>query len=186
MALIEPVEFVSKKSQKILIRCLEEKEALALKEAMTEIAETSPYILSSAESFRKMTEEEEKKFINFHNNRDDALLIGAFHNNKIIGLYNFFAYKDEKRKHRGALGISLHIQFQNQGIAKKLFQVSLEKIKQMPSIRFVELDVMDVNEPAIQLYKTVGFKEVYRAPEAFKLDDGRFVGDIRMRLEIKK
>ena len=49
-------------------------------------------------------------------------------------------------------------QFRRQGVAKKLFQVFLEKGQQMGLTAFT-LEVRVSNLPAIQLYKCAGFKE---------------------------
>lgn len=186
MAFIEPVEFVSKSGKKILIRNIDIGEAIKLRDAAALIAETSPYIISTPESFRKKTEDDQIRFIKSYNEDPTGLLIVAESDQQFVGIFNFGNYKDAKRKHRGSLGISLHPDFRGQGVAKKLFLVAIEKIKTFKEIIFVELDVMDCNHEAVQLYQSVGFEFLHSAPKCFHLPSGELVGDIRMRLEVKK
>lgn len=186
MALIEPVEFISKKNKKISIRNLATSEALKLRDAAAVIAETSPFILSTSDDFRKKTEEDQVKFISSHNDADRNLLIVAESENQIVGILNFGSFRDEKRKHRGLLGISLHHDFRREGIAKKLFQVLLTFTQDDPHLRFMELDVMGCNQDAIELYKKVGFTFLHSTPQAYQLSDGSFADEVRMRMELKK
>lgn len=184
MALIEPVDFISKKGKKIRIRCLAIEEAQNLLSAMIEIAETSPFILSTADDFRKMSLEDEVKFIKRHNERERALLLVAEFENKIIGILNFSA-DAKKKNHRGYIGISLHHDFRGEGIAKKLFDVLLEFSRKLPNLKYLELDLIDINQDAYELYKRVGFKLIHELPEAFELEDGRMVGNYFMRMNIQ-
>jgi len=59
------------------------------------------------------------EFISTYNEKESGLLVVAENENQIIGIFNFGAYNDQKRKHRGSLGISLHHKFRGEGIVKK-------------------------------------------------------------------
>lgn len=185
MAYIEPIEFITKKSKKILLRCVNESEATRLRNCATEIATTSPHIYHYPEEFAKITEEEQRKYISRHNQNEDALLIIAEYEEKIVGVFNFSAYSFQKTKHRSSLGIMIRKEFQREGIAKKLILVALDRIRSMPEIKFVELDVMVTNLNAIELYKKMGFKIITTLPKAFQLYDGTYIDEFKMRLEIK-
>jgi RimJ/RimL family protein N-acetyltransferase len=184
MALIKPVEFVSKKDKRILIRNFETGDAEKMLRAFIKIAETSPYIISTADQVRKMSVAEEEKFISSHNESERKLLVGAFFENQIVGIFNFFSYSDSKRFHRGSLGTSLHPDFRNEGIAKKLMEVGIQFVRTLPRFEFLELEVMDRNIPALELYKKLGFKTLHSTPEASILEDGSRVTEMKMRLEI--
>lgn len=49
---------------------------------------------------------------------------------------------------------------QNKGIAKKLLHFVCDCLKQR-NINKIMLEVSDINTPAINLYKSVGFKQIY-------------------------
>lgn len=184
MALITPIDFVSKKGKTIRIRNLEVSEALKLRDAMVKIAKNSPYILSTSESFQKRTQEDQEKFISSHNDKERSLLIVAEHEQQIIGVYNFVGFVNNKQKHRGGLGISLHHEYRKEGIAKKLFEVSIQTVRKFPGLEYVELDLADVNHEAFELYKRVGFQVTSQIPDSYRLEDGRAVGNISMRLKL--
>lgn len=186
MALIDPIDFISKSGKLIKIKNASLDEALKLRDAAVEIAKTSPFILHTAEDFKKKTKEDQEKFISSHNDSDTALLIVAEFQGQIIGKYNFGSFKDLKRKHRGSLGISIHQDFRQQGIAQKLFEVCFEHVKKIDGLKFVELDVMGANKPAFNLYEKIGFKTISILPNAYRLADNIFTENITMRIEIKK
>jgi GNAT superfamily N-acetyltransferase len=185
MALIKPVEFVSKKGRKIVIRNLNGDEALRTLKAMIEISETSPFILTTADDFRKKTEDEERKFILSHNEGPRKLFIVAECGDKIVGILNFFAFSDVKRAHRGGLGVSLHHDYRGEGIAKRLIEVLIEFTKTLSRFRFLELEVFDINHEAIRLYENLGFQILHKTPMAYVLKDGQQPAEVKMRLEIK-
>lgn len=183
MAFIKPTEFTSKKGKLIRIRCVEENEAFKLKEAMVEIAKTSPFILSTPQDFQKMTLEQEQKFISSHNEHERYLLIVAEHENRFVGILNFSANR-KKAHHRGYLGISLHHDYRKEGIAKMLFSTLIDFSKTLTNLKYLELDMMSSNQDAFELYKKVGFELVHVLPDAFEISEGKFVDNYFMRMKI--
>ena len=103
----------------------------------------------------------------------------------IIGILNFFCYRDPQRYHRGTLGISLRHDYRGKGIGMHMMLTLLDKAKTIVNLKRIELNVMAPNAPAIKLYESVGFKEISRTPDAFKLDNGEFVDDILMAFSLE-
>lgn len=124
------------------------------------------------------------EFISTHNEDSKRLLLAAIHENQIIGVYNFGGYVDIRRQHRGALGISIHHHYRGEGIAKKLFEVSLDYIRSSKVFSFLELDMMSTNQEAFELYKKIGFQVTSEIPDCYRLEDGRSVGNITMRMKV--
>jgi putative acetyltransferase len=184
MALIKPVEFISKKGKTVVIRNLDSSEALKTLQTMIEISETSPFILSTPNDFRKMTEDQERKFIVSHNESSRKLFLAAETENRIAGVLNFSAFGDSKRTHRGALGISLHHDFRGEGIAKKMMEVLIDFTRTLSGFRYLELEVFDINQDAIKLYENLGFQSLHVTPNAFVLADGCHINEVKMRLEV--
>lgn len=160
-------------------------EAKALIDAVAEIALTSPYILMSAEEFKKTKIEDEEKWIEGYNTHPQGLLIIAELNKKIVGVLDFRTYKNAKMAHRGALGISLHECVRGEGLGEQLFKKLFEEIsKNISGLKTLELSVMGDNVQAFHLYKKVGFTEIARRPKAFKQPDGSFCDEILMEKKI--
>ncbi len=185
MALIKPVEFFSKKGQKVIIRNLNGDEAEKTLHAMIQISTTSPFILSTTDDFKKMTVEDQKKFIVSHNDSPRKLFLVAEVENKIAGILNFYAFGDSKRSHRGGLGVSLHHDFRGQGIAKKLMEVLIGFTRTLSGFRYLELEVFDSNLDAIKLYEKLEFQILHQTPKAYLLPDGSEPAEVKMRLEVR-
>jgi RimJ/RimL family protein N-acetyltransferase len=184
MALIKPVEFISKKGRRVVIRNPESCDAQKILDSLIEIAESTIFILTSAESFRKITLTEEEKIISSFNSNEKNLFLIAEVDNQIIGNLTFRALNDTKRFHRGSLAITLLEPFRGDGIAKKMMQVLIEFVRTIPKFRYLELEVMDLNSSAIALYKKIGFQILHQTPKAYILSDGSEPAEIKMRLEV--
>lgn len=176
----EAREMSSKKGKKITFKMLRKEDAKLVIETMAQVAETSPYILRSAEDFRKTTIEDEEKWIENANNNERGGVIAAFDEDKLIGILDFGAFKNAKRSHRLNIGISLHESYRGEGIGNLLFEVLFDLVKNISNLETLELTVMGDNTVARKLYSKVGFFEVGLNPKAFKQPDGSYVDDIKM------
>ena len=170
----------SKKDKIITLRVVESYEAAAVRATMTEVAASSPYILRTAEEFANMKIEEQVKWIEGHNENEKDFLIGAFHDEKIIGLLGFRVYKNNKMKHRGSFGISLRHEYRGEGVGEILLRKLFEVAGRIDGLIQIELNVMSENVRAFHLYKKMGFVETGRTPKGFVLADGTFSDDIAM------
>ncbi len=179
------VKILTKKQKEITLRMINSSEAQLLLNSMIEIAETSPYILTNADYFRNTSIEFEIKWIEGYNSDPRSVLIIAESKDKIVGILDFKSYKNVKMFHRGIIGISLHHSVRGEGLAEKLFEKLFSEVQKISDLTIIELAVMSDNVPAFHLYKKVGFKEVGRIPNAFKLDDGKLCDDIQMTLNLK-
>jgi putative acetyltransferase len=171
---------ISKKGKTITFKMLKKEDAKLVIETMAEVAETSPYILLSAENFRKTLIPDEEKWIETHNNNDRGGVIAAFDEDKLIGILDFGTYKNVKMNHRAVLGISLHHDYRGEGIGELLFNFLFEIAKKIPNLQGLELSVMGKNIYARKLYKKVGFVEIGLNPNAFKQADGTYDDDVKM------
>lgn len=160
-------------------------EAKNILESMAEIAASSPYIISTPESFRAKTLDSQIKWLEEAEKSDVAIIIAAFDSNeRIVGLCNGRSYSDAKRKHRAALGISVHPDVRGRGVGKKLMNILLERMKQFNGVKIIELDVMTQNTPALKMYEELGFKEAGVFPKAFILPTGEVVDNLSMFMEV--
>lgn len=160
-------------------------EAKIILESITEIAVSSPYILSTPESFRQRTVESQVKWIEDAEKSDVAVIIGAYDlNNKIVGFCNGQSYKDIKRKHRAALGISIHPDYRQRGIGNILMEVLIANMKKFAGIKIIELDVMLQNLAAVKMYEKLGFKRAGIFPNAYILPTGEILDNLTMYMQV--
>jgi putative acetyltransferase len=173
-----------KDGRQVQIRSPRGDEAQICLEAIIEIAANSPYILSTPESFQKQTVENQTKWIEDSAESDSAIVLAAYFEGQMIGLCDGRSYKDIKRKHRAALGISLHPDFRSGGLGRKLTEVLLENMKKFAGIKIIELDVMSTNSSAIRLYESLGFKKAGVFPKAYVLPSREVLDNISMYIEL--
>ncbi len=184
MALFEPQKIQIGNGLEVELRPARVSEASLLLSAFLDILTTSPYVLSTVESAKKKTIEDQEKWISAANEDPHGALVIAVLDGRIIGITNMLGFKDIKRFHRAGLGMSIHHDFRGQGLGEALLKKLIDVAREIEDLENLDLNVMDVNAPAINLYKKLGFKEVGRYPGAFILEDGRRVDDIAMYLKL--
>lgn len=85
-------------------------------------------------------------------------ILGAFAENKLIGVADFFDSTFEVDPHPvGEIGVSINNSYRNLGIATALLKVALNAIE-ATAIRELMLTVVAANESAIQIYSKLGFQ----------------------------
>jgi len=171
---------LSKKGKKITFKMLVKENAKEVLETMANVAETSPFILRSAEEFRNTSIEEEEKWIENQNNNDRGGAIAAFENENLIGVLDFSAYKNIKMSHRAHLGIAIKKEYRGEGVGELFFNVLFSLLRNIPNLDRIELTVMGKNSIGKKLYEKMGFAVIGINPMAFKQSDGTFDDEIKM------
>jgi ribosomal protein S18 acetylase RimI-like enzyme len=99
-----------------------------------------------------------------------AMTIGAFLDEKIIGICVILKNPRKKIKHVASLH-SLYVKkkYRNQGIAKNLFVFS-EKVLSAEGIKHLRLSVVTTNIAAYNLYRSLGFVTYGEEPKAINYD----------------
>ncbi|QDK45181.1 GNAT family N-acetyltransferase [Bdellovibrio sp. ZAP7] len=177
---ITPESFRTKTGKIITLRSPEVQDAKALRAMMIEVAETAPYILSTAEDFRSKPEDAEQKWIEKYEQSSRDMIILAIHEGSIVGNLDFSAFVRFKNSHRGHLGMSVAPRMRGEGIGELLLRKLFAEAPNVEGLTQIELSVMHLNVAALNLYKKVGFKECGRTPNAFKMQDGSFADQIGM------
>ena len=80
------------------------------------------------------------------------------------------------------LTIAVHEDWQHQGIGRALMTELLAWARATPGVDKVELQVRSSNQPAIALYRSLGFVEEGRKTRGLKLGPGHYLDDIYMAL----
>lgn len=176
--------YTARNNQQIELRTPTTDEAQTTLDAMIEISESSPYILSTPESFKQRTTESQTKWIQDSISSQTSIIIAAYFNGKIIGFCNGQSYKDIKRSHRATLGVSLHPQYRGLGLGRKMMEILIENMKKFSEVKIIELDVMVNNRMALKLYESLGFKKAGIFPKAFILPSGEISDNLKMYLEV--
>lgn len=184
MALHAAHTIQTKNGDSIILRPALVSEAEPLLIAFKEILTTSPYILSTPESAAKKTVETQVKWITDANEDPRAALVIAEHQGRIVGITNLVSFKDSKRFHRAGLGMSVHHDYRGQGLGEALLRHLIDVARAIEGLKFLELNVMSANQPALRFYQKLGFQQTGYLREAYRQPDGSFTDDISMSLDL--
>ncbi len=86
-------------------------------------------------------------------------------------------------KHRCDFGIALFQKHTGFGLGRLMMESTIKKAKNA-GFQQMELTVFSNNDNAIRLYKSLGFVETGRLPNASRYDDGTYSDDIFMVKEL--
>ena len=117
----------------------------------------------------------------------DSFTLGAYKDNVLVGIVSFTrdGGDREKLRHKGILfRMYVSKDFRGQGIAKKLINVLVERVKPISDIEQINLTVISNNTNAKMLYEQFGFFTFGSEPNAIKWRDKYFTED-QMMLRLK-
>jgi RimJ/RimL family protein N-acetyltransferase len=105
-----------------------------------------------------ITEEQERFIIDESLNNPVSLFVVAEIEKNIVSMLNFHGGKRPRTMHSGEFGITVRRDYWNLGIAKEMIKFMFEWAKQTEIIRKINLRVRSDNTKAINVYKSLGFK----------------------------
>ena len=106
---------------------------------------------------------------------DGAYNLVAVVNGGVVGMLSVHTFPNRpRRRHAGAIGISVHDEWQGKGVGTALMRAGLDLADNWLNLTRLELEVYTDNESAIRLYERFGFeREGTLRQHAFR--DGRYV-----------
>lgn len=82
--------------------------------------------------------------------------------------------KSPRRRHAGHIGLAVHDKWQSKGVGTALMKALIDVADKWLNLSRLELTVFNDNEPALRLYKKLGF-EVEGTHRKFAFRDGSYV-----------
>ena len=148
------------------------------------VADTETKFLSRNPGEFRVTEDEEKSFLNNVLNDNDTDLFVAEYDGKIIGNCSVgLVSRYERYRHRAEVTFVVLKDYWKIGIGGKLMQQCIDWCKEKKVIQ-IQLRVVADNKHAIKMYESFGFKATGTIPKAMKYKDGSFTDEIFMVLEL--
>ncbi len=185
MGQIKPKEYKLKTGETVIIRTAVPDDAEAVLEHARLILAKDLYNVTTLEEF-EMTAEQEREWIQAHYGNPTHIALVAEVNESVVGFLGFENGSRKRLAHQGTLHMSVRAQFRGKGIGTALLQSLIDWAKGNPSIEKVALSVFAANQPAIGLYKKMGFPEEGCRVQAIKIEDGQYIDDILMYRFVKK
>ncbi|GFZ32958.1 acetyltransferase [Clostridium zeae] len=149
---------LSKGNQNLMIRRARTEDAVELNEFYKNIMLETDHFGYEVDEFH-ITDEQQAHTINMFNQADNAILLVATLNDKIVGNLSFRAGSSKKIQHVGEFGIQVLKNYWNLGIGKELVKCLINWAKENEKVYKISLRVRADNQNAIHLYKTLGFME---------------------------
>lgn len=168
-----------KENKDFIIREVQVSDAESLNNYIKIIFSSTDQLLTTIEEFTD-TVNRQKDWIKTSINNPTSIIFIAQMDNHIIGLLDFRAKQRKKIEHTGEFAVSVHPDYQNKGIGRKLIETLLVWATINPVIEKVFLTVFSSNIKAISLYKSLGFIEEGRQVKAIKQHAGEYIDLIMM------
>jgi RimJ/RimL family protein N-acetyltransferase len=147
-----------KMNQKLIIRKACVDDAANLNELLRTIITETDHFGYEPEEFT-ITDEQQAHTISMFSQADNAILLVATLNDKIVANLSFRAGSSKKFCHAGEFGVQVLRDYWNLGIGKELINYLINWAKENKSISKISLRVRTDNRNAIYVYKKLGFEE---------------------------
>ncbi len=107
----------------------------------------------------------------------DACVAGAFEGNNLIGMAGLYRDQGPKTRHKGRIwGVYVTASKRGQGVGRRLMEALLDRAAHIPGMQQVLLSVTSTQQPAVALYRSLGFEVFGTEPRALKVD-GRLIDE---------
>ncbi len=90
--------------------------------------------------------------------------------NDIIGHIDLKSHHQNYTSHRAIMGMGVDRTYRKVGLGSLLIESMLHWVKNNTKIEHVDLWVLSVNHPAIQLYNKLGFQKIGEVEDMFRID----------------
>lgn len=184
--IIDNVWFELKDGRKALLRSPKEEDVESTLEYLIASAGETDYILRYPEECGEYTAEGEKMLFEKKNASSNEAMIMCIVDGKVVGNCEINFFQGMKTRHRANIGIALISNFWNQGIGTKMIQEMIRLAEAMEGVMQIELEFVEGNVRARQLYEKMGFRITGVRPNAIRLKDGTLLNEYTMIKEIMR
>ncbi len=130
-------------------------------------------------------EAEQELFIKSSLISEDRFLIGAFYEERLIGLANIAMPTRKRINHTADIGMSVLREFWGKGVGELLMLNLISIAKKHKHTKLIKLEVRSDNIAAKMLYNKYGFIKFGELKNAIKLADNRYADIDYMVLDLK-
>ncbi len=153
----------------MFIRELKPEDAELFQKSRLEALQNSPT------AFGASYEDEVNLPTSFYSDRikiSTSIYFAAFENDRIVGTVCLITNERVKTRHRATVvSVYVYPECRGQGVGKMLMSAVIEKAKEMGFIEQIELTVVTSEEPALALYKKMGFEIYATEPHSLKYNE---------------
>ncbi|MCQ2428490.1 MAG: GNAT family N-acetyltransferase [Clostridia bacterium] len=152
---------------------------------ISRIYDESEYMLRTPEEVKRYTVDAGRKALEIINSSPCDCLLMCLIGDEPVGMCKVSYGHLVKIRHRGTISIGVRREYWGQGIGRKLMELQIALAKELSGPLQLELDYIDGNERAGNLYRSLGFTVTGRKPNAVRQPDGRLLDEYSMVLKLR-
>lgn len=175
---------VLKDGRTVLIREGHPDDAASLLATIKTYLADSDYIPLEPDEFR-LSEEDERAWIESFSARDNSLLLVAVHEEELIGNIDLTGSPRRATRHTGVIGMGLLKEWQGSGLGTELLRCVVNWARKNPVLEKLWLQVYADNKAGVTIYHKAGFVECGVQKDFFKTGDNHYADNITMMLDVK-
>jgi RimJ/RimL family protein N-acetyltransferase len=172
-------QYTLKTGEKLTVRTAAPDDAQAVLELAHTILTEDLYNIRTLDEF-KMTLDAEREWIQQHIDNTGQIILVAELTGSIAGMLGFENSSRKRLAHRGTAHMSVLPEHRRKGIATALLQSLIEWAQENPLIEKLKLSVFAANQPAVSLYKKMGFNREGHRIKEIKIAPGQYEDEILM------
>ncbi len=116
----------------------------------------------------------------------DSFTLGAFDNDVLVGIVSLERDLGVKLRHKALLSrMFVTPKVAGCGIGKSMVQAVLDRARGVDDLRYIYLTVLEQNQRARNLYRSLSFVDFALEPQAVRMG-GKYVGEVRMMRFLRK
>lgn len=162
-----------------ILRPVEVKDAEAMIEYLRIVSSETPFLLRNGDEVTYTVESEEQLLEDKRNAPREIMMVAEV-NGSIAGNCGIVSHGNLRRVyHRCGFAIALKEAYWNLGIGSAMMEYACSLAKKM-GYEQVELEVVDGNNRAKNLYERFGFEETGKNIRALRYDDGSYRDEYKM------
>lgn len=169
---------ILKNGQSVIFRSSTPDDASQMLTFLNCIASDSDYLIRYPEECETSPEKKANLIASVRQSEYD-LYITAFAENKIVGNCQLAFQKRMKTKHRASISIGILKAYQGIGLGRAMIE-ELISVARERQILQLELEYIEGNDRARNLYEKTGFFCTGERPDAIRLKDGTMLKEISM------
>ncbi|MFZ1684579.1 MAG: GNAT family N-acetyltransferase [Candidatus Zixiibacteriota bacterium] len=99
-------------------------------------------------------------------------ILGAFENDRLLGVVGFFREESIKERHRGYVwSVYTRPEARGKGVSRALMEALIAEARKIEGLEFLALDVSTTQQPARNLYLSLGFFVTGKNPCIYKMGE---------------
>lgn len=141
----------------LIYRQIQINEYLEMTNMIKQVSDESNFYPFTSEDYN-VCQIEQEAFIKRLNESNNCFLLGAFCNDRLVGIIYLYGGNRQRTYHNCTLGIGILEEYANKGIGSKLLEYAIKYSYDSDVIGKINIQVVKENKKAIKFYKKYNFQ----------------------------